>query len=627
MRIRNTLAPAAALALLIGFLAWQAPAALSQSASPQDRHRHEPKGPVRQQPQALDPSQARIGEMVDDFEFVDLDGRKGRLHQFRSSAAIVIILRDVDCPVGKRYGNTLGRLSREYSKRGVRFIFLNVNRADAPDSMQAERREFGLGGFYAADHDRKVARLLGAASTTEAFLLDSALTLHYRGAVDDQYGIGFSRKAPRNTYLRTALESVLAGTEVEVAATTAPGCYLDLKAATTAAKADYSSRISRIIQRNCLSCHRSGGSAPFQLATYEQVKSRAGIIEYVVEEGIMPPWFADHGSGPWANDRSLSSRDRKAILQWIEEGTPEGDPQHLPKPRRWASGWTIGQPDAVIEIPEPIRVPAEGVMDYIYVYAKTDFPEDRWVQRMEILPTAPQAVHHVLIFIEEPGRSRGRRGLGPRFQTGAGGYFASTVPGQQAALFPQGMAKLLPKGAWLKFQLHYTPNGTELVDRTRLGLVFADAAPERLVRTAGLSNWRFEIPPGAANYPVSASHRLRRDLVLLSFFPHMHLRGKAFKYEVTYPDGRHVEVLPISRYDFNWQLHYQLETPLHLPAGTILKATGWFDNSPDNPANPDPERTVLPGEQTYDEMMIGYFDWHAPASNSKPNRSTRPGGR
>jgi hypothetical protein len=340
------------------------------------------------------------------------------------------------------------------------------------------------------------------------------------------------------------------------------------------------------------------------------------MIAFVVENGIMPPWFADPGTGRWENDRSLSERDRKALLEWATNGAPAGDPADAPIPRKFTAGWSIGTPDAVAEIPEPIAVPAEGVVDYQYVYLKTDFPEDRWIEKMEILPTAPQVTHHVLVFLEEPGRKDiddpERKPGEPAFQGGLRGYFASTVPGQQPTVYSPGMAKLLPKGAWLKFQIHYTPNGSPASDRTRMGFVFADGPPRFPVMTGSAAEVEFEIPPGSPNHEVAASYRFEKDSVVLSFFPHMHLRGKAYRYELIYPDQRREVLLSVPRYDFNWQLHYKFAEPLAVPAGSVLTATGWFDNSPGNPANPDPSRNVGFGEQSFDEMQIGYFDYYVP---------------
>ena len=338
----------------------------------------------------------------------------------------------------------------------------------------------------------------------------------------------------------------------------------------------------------------------------------------MLEEQIMPPWYIEPGYGPWANDFGLSDEERAKILAWIDSGSIKGDPEDAPEPIEYTDGWTISEPDAVISIPDPINIRADGYMDYIYVYRKTDFPEDRWVTEVEIRPTAPQVTHHVEIFLESPEVLRNIRNAKTReernywrrqFAGGLNTFFAADVPGAQGLKFPAGMAKLLPAGAWIKFQLHYTPNGREAIDQTEVGFVFADEPPHREVQTRAAFNTRFRIPPGAKDYKISGEYEFDEDGAILSLMPHTHLRGTGFLYELIYPDGRIEKILPVSRYDFNWQLNYFFETPLAVPAGSKLRATGWFDNSADNPANPDPTREVPFGEQTWDEMMIGFFNW------------------
>ncbi len=377
-------------------------------------------------------------------------------------------------------------------------------------------------------------------------------------------------------------------------------------------KITYHDQISRIVQQKCQTCHRQNGVGPFPFETYEEVYARRGMIRYVIENNIMPPWFAD-SIGHWSNDRSLTDGQRDTMLTWIERGAPAGNPNDTPDPRTYAEGWLLGEPDHVVQLSEPFPVPAEGIVDYKYMYVKTEFPEDRWVTAMEILPTNRSLVHHVLITIEPPGRKRGRRAEPgePVFQSGLESYYSVYVPGFQGNSYPEGSAKLLPAGAHLKFQVHYTPNGVAADDQTRLGFHFADGPPERIVETASAYNTRFKIPAGDPRFVADGAYTFERAGTLLSLLPHLHLRGTAFRFDLIYPDGREVPVLNVPRYDFNWQLTYHFEEPLQVPAGAKLKATAWWDNSEGNPFNPDPSVTVRWGDQTFEEMMIGYFDWIA----------------
>jgi hypothetical protein len=335
------------------------------------------------------------------------------------------------------------------------------------------------------------------------------------------------------------------------------------------------------------------------------------MIEYVVQNRIMPPWFADPDIGNFANDRSLAPEDREILLQWIANGAPEGDAADAPERRNWMPGWSLGEPDATVMIPEPFAVPAEGVVDYQYLYVKTDFPEDKWITAMEIQPTDLSIVHHVLVLIEPPGAKSPRDAAPgePVFRGGIDGYFGVWVPGFQGNVYPSGSAKLLPAGSWLKFQMHYTPNGVEGIDQTVLGFHFADGPPERVVETSSAFNARFEIPARNPDFSAAGEYTFERSGTLLTLFPHLHLRGKRFRFDLIYPDGQETPILNVPRYDFNWQLNYQLDEPIRVEPGMILRATGTWDNSHNNPFNPDPTAVVHFGEQTFEEMMIGYFDW------------------
>ncbi len=371
------------------------------------------------------------------------------------------------------------------------------------------------------------------------------------------------------------------------------------------------SDVSRIVQNNCQTCHRAGGIGPFPFETYDQVYALKDRIAYVIENRIMPPWHADPTIGTWANARSLTDRERATILAWIEEGAPSGDAWRAPPPRRWAEDWNIGEPDAVIRIPEPFTVPAEGELRYQNFYVQTSFDEDKWVQAMELRPTAVPVAHHILAFLESPTAvPRRRAGPGDEIiQGGVEGFFASWVPGSLGNRFPEGTAKRLPKGAWIKFQIHYTPRGEAMADQTMLGFVFADAPPRQEVSTQSAFNEDFRIPAGAPRHEVRASHRFDEAGQLLAFLPHMHYRGAAFQYDLVLPDGRRETLLSVPHYHFHWQTTYELAKPIDVPAGAVIEATAWFDNSGNNPLNPDPTAVVEFGPQSWHEMMIGYFDW------------------
>ena len=404
-----------------------------------------------------------------------------------------------------------------------------------------------------------------------------------------------------------------------VAATQAPGCPLDLEEISINSEGvTYHNRISRILQARCLECHREGGAAPFSLESYDGVVAQSASIRQAIERGVMPPWFAampEKGQpSHWANDKSLAESEKGDLLFWLSHGKPAGRPEDAPVPREFPEGWRIGQPDLIVQLPAAMPVKASGVMPYQDVIVETGLTEDKWVRAMEIRPTAPEVVHHVLAFLLPPANRSKPEADRRAGDDEAGGFFMAYAPGHDPMNLSEGFAKKLPAGSRLKFQMHFTPNGTATQDQTRLGMIFTSQEPAHVVNVSGIANPRLSIPPGADNHPITATQTVPADTTIMAFFPHMHLRGKSFKYEAVYADGRTQTLLDVPRYDFNWQLSYRLAEPMELPKGTVLKLTGWYDNSKNNPANPDPTKTVKWGPQTYDEMMIGYVEYYTSGS-------------
>jgi hypothetical protein len=324
------------------------------------------------------------------------------------------------------------------------------------------------------------------------------------------------------------------------------------------------------------------------------------MIAEVVDDRRMPPWHADPRYGRFRNDRHLSPRERATLLAWVEQGAPLGDPAKMPPPRTFPDGWEIGTPDIIFELPEPQTVAAQGTIPYIYVRVPTHFKEDVWVQAAEARPGDPAVVHHIVVAIDD--HSGKRRGMGE-------GHLCGTAPGDMPTVLPPGTAKLIPAGADLIFQMHYTPVGTVHTDRSRVGLILAKGPVEHRVYTRAVGQRDFVIPPGADDYPVDSTFTFPRDAHLYSFMPHMHLRGKTFKYTATYPDGSSEVLLSVPAYDFGWQSVYMLTEPKAMPKGTRIDCHATFDNSEANPSNPDPTKAVAFGEQTWEEMMIGWLDY------------------
>jgi thiol-disulfide isomerase/thioredoxin len=591
--------------------------------------------PVRQAPEILAPGALGVGGFLPDFAFSDLRNEPKRLSDLRSHKGVVIAMTSTTCPISKKYIPTLVELARTYSQQGIAFLLVNSIPADKIDEMREIQERFGDTAIYIFDEKEALAQAVGARTTTDVVVLDGSQTVVYRGAIDDQYGFGYAIDAPRHRYLAEALDGLLEGKMPRVSATSAPGCTLELPMQSASEEqVTYHQQIARLMQRHCVECHRSGGVAPFSLESYDDVVAHAPMIREVTERGVMPPWFAapvaEGAVSPWINDRSLAHAEKARLMAWIERGKPEGDPKLAPQSKDFPEGWLIGKPDAVFEFAEPVQIQATGTMPYKNVFVETDLPEDRWVQAIEIRPGDPSVVHHVLVFAQKP--SDAEDATQEEEEDERLGYWGIYVPGNSALMYPNGIAKRLPQGARLRFQMHYTPNGTATTDRTRIGLVFAKEPPKHEVHVAGIVNTRLRIPPGADNHQEVASIRVPADVQVLGFLPHMHLRGKAARYELIRSSGTET-LLDIPRYDFNWQLLYKYTEPLPVKAGDTLRFTAWFDNSSGNPANPDPSRTVAWGPQTEDEMHLGYVEYIVPGeipgegSAMFPRRGARrPGG-
>jgi hypothetical protein len=386
-----------------------------------------------------------------------------------------------------------------------------------------------------------------------------------------------------------------------------------------------------ILQQRCQSCHRPGEIAPMPFLTYAQTRPFAQAIQRAVTARKMPPWFADACCGHFANDPSLSPQEIATISAWAAAGALAGNASEAPPPAHWVEGWNIPQPDLVLRMPAPVAIPAHGAVEYTYEIVPTGFTQDHWVQMSEVRPSARDHVHHAVVYIRPPHSAWLQDApVGVPFTASTltnpedrrGAHFTTAdlllvyAPGSSPDSWPVGLAKIIPAGSDLVFQMHYTTNGHAASDRTSIGLVFAKKPPRQRVLTLQLNRHGLMIPPHADNFEVEVQGTLPNDCTLLSFFPHMHLRGKRFEYNLVHPGGQAETLLKVN-WDFYWQLSYRLAEPRFLKAGSKLQAIAWYDNSANNPHNPDPNATVVWGEQTWNEMMVGFFDVAVPAGMSK----------
>lgn len=382
----------------------------------------------------------------------------------------------------------------------------------------------------------------------------------------------------------------------------------------------FSKDVAPILQRRCQGCHRPGEAAPFSLLTYEQARPWAKAMRQSVLLKKMPPWFADPHYGRFSNDRSLTQQESNTLVAWVDTGAREGDPNDLPKPAAFLDGWNVGKPDAVFEMPHEFQVPAKGTIEYQYIVLPMNFTEDKWVERAEVRPGNRAILHHVIAFVRSPDSKWHREAQpgvpfvpekkkGEDNSGGIGGEFlVGYAPGTIPEVLAPGRAKLVKAGSDIVLQMHYTANGKADVDRTKVGLIFSREPVRERVMTIAASDDKFIIPSGASDHRVDAEMELGSDVQLIALLPHMHLRGKDFEYRAVYPGGRSEVLLRVPRYSFSWQLSYYFEKPITLPKGTKIACTAHFDNSANNVNNPDPSKEVRWGDQSWEEMMIGFMD-------------------
>jgi hypothetical protein len=382
-------------------------------------------------------------------------------------------------------------------------------------------------------------------------------------------------------------------------------------------KVTFTKDVAPIFYNRCVECHRPGEIAPMSLLSFQDARPWVRSIKERVLDRSMPPWLADPQHGSFENDRRLSQKEIDTLVAWVNAGAPKGEDKDLPPTPKFTEGWTIGTPDVVLSMPEEFQVPADGVIPYKYFTIPTNFTEDKWIQALEIRPGNRGVVHHVIATVQDPGvatntqRSRDPQAAasGANIQRGRENFLGGIAPGDTADVFPVGTAKKIKQGSNIVLQMHYTPNGEAAKDRTSVGFVFAKEPVQKTIVTGNAANARFVIPPGDPHHEVTSSTTFGENIHLVTLMPHMHVRGKDFVYTAVYPDGRSEVILRVPKYDFNWQLTYKLAKPLALPKGARIDCVAHFDNSTNNKYNPDPAKEVRWGDQTWEEMMIGWFTY------------------
>jgi peroxiredoxin len=552
--------------------------------------------------------------------WVDVSGERHQIGKDGQSAGVAFVFLSTECPICQQYSPELNRLAE--AARNLEIEFFGVvtdpvqNRAD----VAAFVREYDLRIPVLFDADAQLAEDLEPTHTPEAFLVDRAGQVVYRGRIDDLYpSPGKKRAAATSRDLLAAMESLAAGRAIEVPQTVPVGCRFGRPEARSAgSEVTFTRHIAPILYANCTECHRPGEVAPFPLVGYEDASKRADWLAEVVQTGLMPPWRAVEGYGHFIAERRLSPRQKQLLAEWADAGAPRGDDADMPALPNFPDGWLLGEPDLVLEAPHSVDVPAEGPDLFHHFVVPLNLPEDVDAVAIEFRPGNPRIVHHAITFLDPSGvgRKRDAETPEPGFTTKTGtalplsGVLNIWAPGVTARPLPEGIGLKLPKSADVIVQLHLHPNGKVETDRSRVGIYFAKTPATRFVmdRPFIYGPITIDIPPGARDHRLSASMKLPVDLTLTAVLPHMHLLGREIKAWAELPDGGSRPLIWVKDWNFYWQDQYVYREPVRLPAGSVVHVEGRFDNSAENPLNPStPPQRVLLGEESTDEMCLAIF--------------------
>ena len=548
---------------------------------------------------------------IEGFELPNVDNKTIAVRPAVDGKLTVVCFLGTECPLAKLYAPRLNELCRSFPN--VEFFAINSNRQDSLDELQDYAKQHSLAFPMLKDFRNEIADRFDAKRTPEVFVLDNHFSVRYRGRIDDQYQPGVSKPKAEKHELRTALETLLAGKVLDAPETEAVGCLIGrVREPVDDSQVNYCRQISRLLQQHCVECHRKGEIGPFALDDYEEVVGWAEMMLEVVDDKRMPPWHANPRHGEFANARHMPDEDKELLRQWVESGMPYGSSKDLPPPLEVTDGWRLPhEPDMVLSMSKrDFTVPADGTVEYQYFVVDPGFEEDKWITGAQIVPGNPRVVHHSIVFVRPPDGSQ-FRGIG---------WLTAYVPGSRAGSFPEGHAIKVPAKSKLVFQQHYTPSGTEQTDMTQLGITFGkDEEVTHEVYTLVGIDQQFEIPPHSENHVVhNQVQYLPKNATLRSIMPHMHLRGKSFRLFAE-RDADESIVLDVPRYDFNWQHAYRLKEPIPLGSLDQLRFEVAFDNSANNPVNPNPDEHVTWGDQTWEEMAVAFFEVSEPREKPKPD--------
>ena len=539
---------------------------------------------------------------IDNFMLADANYMGHELYREAGDAKVVVLITQMNnCPIVRNLAPALKALEAKYGPQGVKFLMLNSSVQDSPEEIKQEAAEYGIDIPILKDTNQLVGEQLGLQRTAEFYVIDpKTWKVAYRGPLDDRLDYGTQKAVADHAWASDAIEAVLAGRQAVAATKPTPGCLIDFPDRGKVAKISYSKEIAPILEKKCVACHQQGGIGPMQLTSYDMVKGFSPMIARSSLALTMPPWNVDAHVSKWADDKSLTPAEGKTVVHWGEQGAPRGDgPEPLAMKRIVATEWPLGKPDLILEIPA-YTSKASGVVDYQNPIALNPLTEGKWVRASTYVVSQRQGVHHLLSgYIKDVPKDG--KGNEDRWGASMGGY----AVGAESTLWPKNVGTYLPPGGAIGFQAHYTPFGKEVVDKSKIGLYFyKDGEKPGLVMHSGVVvDNTIKIPAGEARHMESAYIDVPKDMLLYSAFPHAHYRGYASDMSFQWPDGAKTLSLAMPRYDFNRQREYTCAQPLKIQAGSKLIAQYWYDNSKQNPANPDPKKTIVWGDQSWEEMF------------------------
>ena len=558
------------------------------------------------------------GETVENFRLEDHKRDSHELYYYKESKAIAFMVQGNGCPIARNAAVDYHKLKDQYESKGIKFLMINSNLQDSVKSIRDEAQEYEYEIPILKDETQLVGESLLLTRTGEVFLIDTSdWKIIYSGALNDRLTYENQKEVATKFFLEDAIKNTLAGKEVEVKQTEALGCLMNFPEQRNLqkhTKISYSDEIAPILISNCVGCHRKGGIGPWAMTDYKMIQGFSPMIREVLRTKRMPPWHADPEVGHFSNDRSLTEKEFKTLVHWIEAGSPRGkgeDPlaKLQVSETKWANEQIFGRPpDYVVNLPK-VEIPSSGVIDYKYLTKKNPITEDIWVGGVEYSPGDSQVLHHIITSF---GKNLNRREM-----EGFSGY----APGITNGPFPDNTGIFLPEDVTFLFQMHYTAVGRKTSDQTQMGIWTLDEPPKYDLESITMINTRIKIPANSNNHVERDTHKLKEDAWLYSMLPHAHYRGKSMRIYVVYPNGTREVLLNVPNYDFNWQTDYSLDEPKLLPKGSILVQINMWDNSSSNKSNPNPNRDVYWGEQSFDEMLFGnYLIRYASAEEVENNK-------